>query len=99
MIIRLVTYHAIANKDVERWMQSNALQLRCVSGMRHLEFIHSKNDSSQYGAIMHFKTIEHLDKYKNNESGTYQTLVRSIRETWMDKSKPVNEHVFEILDI
>jgi hypothetical protein len=48
---------------------------------------------------MHFRTIEDLDNYKNKESGTYQTLVRSIRETWMDKTKPVNEQVFEILDI
>ena len=99
MIIRLVAYHALADKDVERWMQSSALELRCVKGMRHLEFVRSKNDRNQYGAIMHFKTIEDLDNYRNEESGTYQTLVRSIRETWMDKSKPVHEQVFEILDI
>jgi len=48
---------------------------------------------------MHFRTIEDLDNYKSKESGTYQTLVRSIRETWMDNTKPVNEQVFEILDI
>ena len=99
MIIRLVTYHALADKDVERWMQSSALELRCVKGLRHLEFVHSKNDPSQYGAVMHFNTIEDLDNYKNKESGTYQTLVRSIRETWLDNSKPVHEQVFEILDI
>jgi len=67
--------------------------------MRHLEFIRSKNNSSQYGAIMHFRTIEDLDNYKSKESGTYQTQVRSICETWMDDTKPVNEQVFEILDI
>jgi len=67
--------------------------------MRHLEFIRSKTNSSQYGAIMHFRTIEVPDNYKSKESGTYQTLVRSIRETWMDNTKPVNEQVFEILDI
>lgn len=99
MIIRLVTYHSIADKDVERWMQTSALELRCVPGMRHLDFIHSKTDSSQYGAIMYFNTLEDLNNYKNKESGTYQKLVRSIRETWMDKTKPVNEQVFEMLDI
>jgi len=99
MIIRLVTYYALDGKDVERWMQTSALELRCVPGMRHLEFIRSKTNSSQYGAIMHFRTIEDLNNYKSKESGTYQSLVRSIRETWMDNSKPVNEQVFEILDI
>jgi hypothetical protein len=48
---------------------------------------------------MHFRTIEDLDDYKSKESGTYQTLVRSIRETWMEDTKPVKEQVFEILDI
>ena len=99
MIIRLVTYYAIDGKDVERWMQTSASELRCVKGMRHLEFIRSKTNPSQYGAIMHFRTMEDLDNYKSKESGTYQTLVRSIRETWMDNTKPVNEQVFEILDI
>ena len=99
MIFRLVTYHALNGKDVERWMQTSASELRSVKGMRHLEFIRSKTNPSQYGAIMHFRTIEDLDNYKSKESGTYQTLVRSIRETWMDNTKPVNEQVFEILDI
>jgi hypothetical protein len=67
--------------------------------MRHLEFIRSKTNPSQYGAIMHFRTIEDLENYKSKESGTYQKLVRSIRETWMDNTKPVEEQVFEILDI
>jgi hypothetical protein len=80
-------------------MQTSASELRSVKGMRHLEFIRSKTNSSQYGAIMHFRTIEDLNNYKSKESGTYQTLVRSIRETWMDDTKPVNEQVFEILDI
>jgi hypothetical protein len=99
MIIRIVTYHALDDKDVERWMQTSALELRCVKGMRHLEFIRSKTNPSQYGAIMHFSSIEDLENYKSKESGTYQKLVRSIRETWMDNKKPVDEQVFEILDI
>ena len=61
-----------------------------------MEFIHYKTNSFQYGAIMHFRTLEDLDNYKSKESGTYQTLVRSIRETWTDDTKPVNEQVFEI---
>ena len=46
MIIRLVTYYALDGKDVERWMQTSALELRCVKGMRHLEFIRSKTNYS-----------------------------------------------------
>ena len=42
MIIRLVTYHALDGKDVERWMQTSASELRSIKGMRHLEFIRSK---------------------------------------------------------
>ena len=99
MIIRLVTYHALNGKDVERWMHTTASELRSVMGMRHVEFIRSNTDSSQYGAIMHFRTIEDLENYKSKEAGTYQKLVRSIRETWMDNTKPVNEQIFEILDI
>ena len=99
MIIRVVTYHSLPGKDVERWMKCCAVQLRCIKGMRHLEFVRSKYDPSQYGAVMHFKSIEDLDNYKKNESGLYQTLVRSIQETWMDRSKPVDEQVFEIMDI
>ena len=99
MIIRLVTYHSQADKDVERWMQTSASELRGVRGLRYLEFIRSKTSASQYGAIMHFRTSEDLDNYKSKESGTYQKLVRSIRETWLDNTKPVNEQVFEILDI
>ena len=71
MIIRLVTYHALDGKDVERWMQTSALELRGVEGMRHVEFIRSKTNPSQYGAIMHFRIIEDLDNYKNKQSGTY----------------------------
>jgi hypothetical protein len=40
-----------------------------------------------------------LDRYKEEQSGTYQNLVKSIRETWLDSSKPVTEQFYEILDI
>ena len=53
MIIRLVTYHALDGKDVERWMQTSALELRGVEGMRHVEFIRSKTNPSQYLSLIH----------------------------------------------
>jgi hypothetical protein len=74
MILRIITYHALPGKDVERWMQTSATELRGVKGMRRLEFVRSQNDPSQYGAIMHFKTTEDLDNYKSKESGTYHSL-------------------------
>ena len=99
MIIRFVTYHALPNTNVERWMKSMASELRGVRGMRHIDFIQSQSDPYQYAAIMHFSNKKELDDYKINEKGTYQNLVRNLRETWMDISKPVNEQIFEVLDI
>ena len=99
MIIRIVTYHALPVKDVERWMQTSASELRGVKDMRRLEFVRSQSDPSQYGAIMHFRNKATLDNYKENQAGTYQTLVRSLRESWLDESKPVTEEIFEVLDI
>ena len=99
MIIRVITYHSLPGKDVKRWMKGIASELRSVKGARHVDFIQSQTDPSQYGAIMHFRTKEDLEYYKQKEIGTYQNLVRSLSETWLDESKPVNEQVFEILDI
>ena len=99
MILRIITYHALPGRDVERWMQTSASELRGVKGMRCVEFIRSQSDPSQYGAIMCFKNKANLDNYKENQAGTYQTLVRSIRESWLDESKPVTEQIFEVLDI
>ena len=99
MIIRIINYHALPDKDVERWMQISISELRGVKGMRRVEFVRSQNDPSQYGAIMLFRTMEDLNNYKEKQAGTYQTLVRSIRESWMDESKPVTEQIFEVLDI
>ena len=81
MVIRIITYHALPGKDVERWMQTSASELRGVKGMRRVEFIRSQSD------------------YKEAQKGTYQTLVRSLRESWLDESKPVTEQIFEVLDI
>ena len=99
MIIRVITYHALPDRDVERWMQTSTSELRGVKGMRRLEFVRSQSDPSQYGAIMLFRNKADLDNYREKQAGTYETLVRSIRETWLDESKPVNEQIFEVLDI
>lgn len=99
MIIRLITYHALPDKDVELWMKTSASELRGVKGMRRVDFIRSKSDPSKYGAIMHFRDESNLESYKETQKGTYQTLVRSLRESWMDESKPVTEQIFEVLDI
>jgi len=80
-------------------MQTTASELRGVRGMRRVEFFRGQNDPSQYGAIMLFRDKADLDNYKEEQAGTYQTLVRRIRETWMDSSKPVTEQIYEILDI
>jgi hypothetical protein len=99
MIIRVVTYHALEGKDVEKWMETSATELRGVKGVRRVEFIRNHNDPSQYGAIMLFRDRAALNRYKEEQAGTYQTLVRSVRETWCDNTKPVTEQFFEILDI
>ena len=99
MIIRVVTYHALQGKDVEKWMETSASEIRGVKGVHRVEFLRSKGDPSQYGAIMLFRNKSDIDNYKEQQAGIYQTLVRSIRETWLDNSKPVTEQIFEILDI
>ena len=99
MIIRVVTYHAIQGKDVENWMETSASELRGVKGIRRVEFFRNQSDPSQYGAIMLFRNKADLDNYKEEQAGTYQSLVRSVRETWCDTSKPVTEQIYEVLDI
>ena len=99
MIVRVITYHSLPGKDVKRWMKGIASELRSVRGVRHVDFVQSETDPSQYGSIMHFRSREDLDYYKEIETGTYQNLVRSLRETWLDESKPINEQIFEIIDI
>jgi hypothetical protein len=48
---------------------------------------------------MLFRNKADLDNYKEEQAGTYQNLVRSVRETWCDTSKPITEQIYEILDI
>ena len=99
MIIRVITYHSLPGKDVKRWMKGIASELRSVRGARHVDFVQSDTDPLQYGAIMHFRSKEDLEYYKETETGTYRNLVRSLRETWLDESKPINEQIFEIIDV
>ena len=99
MIIRVVTYHALQGKDVEKWMETSASELRGVAGMHRVEFFRDHSNPSQYGAIMLFRNKADLDNYKEGQAGPYQSLVRSVRETWCDNSKPVIEKIYEILDI
>jgi hypothetical protein len=80
-------------------METSASELRGVKGVRRVEFFRNQSDPSQYGAIMLFRDKADLDNYKEEQAGTYQTLVRHIRETWVDNSMPVTEHIYEILDI
>jgi len=99
MIARVVTYYALQGKDVEKWMETTASELRGVKGVRRVEFFRDLSDPSQYGAIMLFRDKADLDNYKEEQAGTYQNLVRKLRETWCDTSKPVTEEIYEILDI
>jgi len=96
MIIRIITYHAAEGKDAEGWLKDSISEVRGVKGMRHAEFVQSLSDPSQYGAIMLFNTKEDLDNYK--ETGPYKSLVQSLRENWLDESKPVGEQIFEVVD-
>ena len=99
MIVRVVTYHALQDKDVEKWMETSASELRGVKGVRRVEFFRNQSDPSQYGAIILFRNKADLENYTKEQAGTYQKLVRSVRETWCDNSKPVTEEIFDILDI
>ena len=97
MIVRVITYYALPDRDVEGWIQSIAADLRGVSGMRRVEFVRSQSDPSQWGALMYFRTKEDLQDYRT--TGPYQRLVQSLREVWLDTSKPVNDQILEVLDI
>jgi len=97
MIIRHITYHALPGKDVEGWLKSVASELRGVNGMREVLFIRSEGDPSLWGALMYFRSVDDLETYKT--SGPYKRLVESLRDSWLDESKPVSDHVYNIQDI
>ncbi|MFH1008866.1 MAG: hypothetical protein V1800_15430 [Candidatus Latescibacterota bacterium] len=97
MVIRVITYHALPDRDVAGWMRNVAPKLRDVPGMRAVEFAQSHGDPFQYGAVMHFGAQEDLDTYR--ATGPYQNIVESMRAAWLDESKPVHDQILEVLDI
>jgi len=96
MIVRLIIYHALPDKDVDAWMRDHATEIRGVPGLRKMEFCRSVSDPSQFGALLHFRTKEDLDAYKT--TGAYQKLIPSLRPL-LDESKPPIEMIMEVLDI
>ena len=96
MIIRLIAYHARPGTDVVAWAREHAAEMRGVPGMRKVEFFHSVDDPSQWGATMHFRTSEDLKTYK--ATGAYKGLVESLTKAFLDRTKPVHEQLFEVID-
>ena len=96
MIIRLVVYHALSDRDPLAWCREHATAVRAVPGLRRLEFVRSTDDPSRWGAIFHFATRRDLDKYK--ATGAYQSLLTSLTAAFLDRLKPVYEHMFELVD-
>ena len=97
MIIRVISYHARPDTDPEGWLQEVASEVRGASGMRLATFMQSRSDPSLWGAIMRFGSIEDLEAYK--ATGPYKSLVESLRESWLDESKPVTDMVYDVLDV
>ena len=55
------------------------------------------NEPKQTTAMMYFDSQQALDNYK--ASKTFQDLVESLTTELLDKSKPVTEEIFKIIDI
>jgi hypothetical protein len=41
--------------------------------------------------------MDDLEAYK--ATGPYKSLVKSLSESWLDKSKPVSDKVYEVIDV
>jgi len=95
LIIRVVAYHALPDKDVLAWIKRTAPQLRGEEGLRQVEFMRSTSDSSLWGAVEHYGSMEDLDAYYRRRKERY----KDMQSTWVDTSKPVYEHIYELLDI
>ena len=95
MIIRVVAYHALPDKDVLAWIKRTAQVLRGEEGLRQVEFMHSTSDPSLWGAVEHYGSIEDLEAYYLRRNERYNEM----QDTWVDTSKPVHEHIYELLDI
>ena len=96
MIVRKITYMAKPGRDILEWIQDNCQAMRAVKGMRKVDFIHSKGEPDEWGALMYFNKAKHLDKYK--ESGPYKDLVKSLSE-YADMTKPIKDEVFDFLEV
>jgi hypothetical protein len=91
MIARVVTYHALQGKNVEKWMETTASELRGVKGMRRVEFIRNQSDPSQHGAIMLFNSQADLDRYKEEQARpTRLWLKASARPGWTVRNRSLN---------
>ena len=95
MIIRVVAYHALPGKDVIAWMKRIASVLRGEEGLRQVEFMHSTSDPSLWGAVEHYGSMKDLEAYYSRREERYNEM----QETWVDKSKPIHEHIYELRDI
>ena len=95
MIIRVVAYHALPDKDVIAWMKRIASELRGKEGLRQVEFMRSTSDPSLWGAVEHYGSMRDLEAYYLRREKRYNEM----QETWVDKSKPIHEHIYELLDI
>jgi hypothetical protein len=65
--------------------------------LRHVEFVRSIDDPSGWGAVFHFTTLDDLDAYKT--TGAYKQFVKSLTDAFLDPSKPVYEHIFDLIDV
>lgn len=95
VIIRVVAYHALPDRDVIAWMKEIASTLRGEEGLRQVEFMRSTNDPSLWGAVEHYGSMEDLEGYYSRREERYKIM----QDTWVDKSKPIHEHIYELLDI
>ena len=65
--------------------------------MRQATFMRSISNPSLWCSIMRFGSLEELEAYK--ATGPYMELVKNLRESWLDESKPVTDTVYEVLDV
>ena len=97
MIIRLVLYHTRSDSDPLAWMEEHGDEIRGFPGIRRVDFVQSKEDTSRWGAVMHIGSMAELEVYK--ESTLFKQILESLRKEVVDTSKPVYEHLFELVDV
>ena len=97
MIIRVILYHARPDSDPVAWIKEHAAEIRGVPGMRKADFFRSIDDPSQWGAVMYFRTKKDMETYKT--TGAYKNLIPSLTEAFLDKTKPVHEQLYEVIDV